>query len=115
MPDHVPTDFREHEPAVPPTDTFAVVRSEDGRWYTVTGPCPTCRATVVFRVAYGVLGPPKRLLRGGRRTPEPLTGSIPVYCQCGYPHAEKPPESPDAGCGAFWEVPVPSPAPGTTT
>ncbi|MGQ4385312.1 hypothetical protein [Streptomyces sp. SAS_270] len=116
MPDHEPTGFREHEAAVRATDDFTVVRSDDGRWYTVTGPCPTCRATVVFRVAYGVLGPSKSKRRWGRRSgPEPLTGTIPVYCQCGYPHADKPPESLDTGCGAFWDVAVPAPAPGTAT
>ncbi|GHH89295.1 hypothetical protein GCM10017771_39360 [Streptomyces capitiformicae] len=115
MPTHEPTDFREHETAVRAGDAYSVVRSEDGRWYTVTGPCPTCRATVVFRVAYGVLGPPKRRRGGRRNRPEPLTGSIPVYCQCGYPHAERPPESPDSGCGALWDVSVPTPEQGATS
>lgn len=116
MPTHEPTDFREHETAVPAGDTFSVVRSDDGRWYTATGPCPTCRSTVVFRVAYGVLGPSKRRWGHRRRSaPEPLTGSILVYCECGYPHAERPPESPDTGCGAFWDVPVPPPAQGGAT
>ncbi|MFF5517123.1 hypothetical protein [Streptomyces coeruleorubidus] len=110
MPDHVPTEFREQEVPVDPEEPFTVARSEDGRWYTVTGLCPTCRAATVFRVAYGVLGPPKRLWRRDRSEPEPLTGSIPVYCACGYPHPERPPESPDSGCGAFWDVPVPPPA-----
>ncbi|MFF2849155.1 hypothetical protein ACFVT5_22930 [Streptomyces sp. NPDC058001] len=105
MPAHEHTSFREAE--VPPTDPFTVERSEDGRWYTVTGPCPTCRATSVFRVAYGVLGPTKGRTR---RKPPPLTGEVVVFCQCGYPHPDKPAESPDAGCGAFWVVPVP---PGT--
>ncbi|MEU6826835.1 hypothetical protein ABZ921_40045 [Streptomyces atriruber] len=108
MPDHQPTPFQEAE--VQPVDDFTVVRSPDGRWYTVTGPCPTCRARTVFRVAHGVLGPLKGRLRHRRARPEPLTGSIPVYCQCGYPHPDRPPESPDAGCGAFWDVPVPPPA-----
>ncbi|WP_217185560.1 hypothetical protein, partial [Streptomyces sp. AC495_CC817] len=107
MPAHQATEFREHETVIAAGDTFTVVRSEDGRWYTVTGPCPTCRATGVFRVAYGVLGPSKRWWTRDRGRPEPLTGSIPVYCQCGYPHAERPPESPDTGCGAFWDVLVP--------
>ncbi|GGZ34291.1 hypothetical protein [Streptomyces poonensis] len=106
MPDHASTDFHEHETAVRPDDRFDVVRSDDGRWYTVTGLCPTCRATVVFRVAYGVLGPSKRLWGRDPHRPEPLTGSVTVFCQCGYPHAERPPESPDTGCGAFWDVPV---------
>lgn len=113
MPDHVATEFREHETEVRPDEPFSVTRSEDGRWYTVKGNCPTCRVHTVFRVSYGVLGPPKRLWDRRRRAPEPLTGDIPVYCQCGYPHAERPPESPDTGCGAFWDVPVPPPAPGS--
>ncbi|MCX4761007.1 hypothetical protein OG562_08505 [Streptomyces sp. NBC_01275] len=103
MPEHRQTAFHEHETEVRPEEPFAVVRSDDGRWYTVTGPCPTCGARTVFRVAYGVLGASK-----GRRSPEPLTGAVPVYCQCGYPHPERPPESPDTGCGAFWDVPVPT-------
>lgn len=106
MSTHEATPFHEHETGVRDGDTFAVVRSTDGRWYTATGPCPTCRATTVFTVSYGVLGPSKPRRRRNR-TPEPLTGSIPVYCQCGYPHAERPAESPDSGCGAFWDVPVP--------
>jgi hypothetical protein len=105
MPDHVATDFREHETQPPTDEPFTVTRSEDGRWYTVKGACPTCRAATVFRVAHGVLGPAKW---GRRDRPEPLTGAITVYCQCGYPHAERPPESPDTGCGAFWDVPVPA-------
>ncbi|MFK4071408.1 hypothetical protein [Streptomyces sp. NPDC029674] len=109
---HAPTPFQESE--VQPVGTFTVERSADGRWYTVTGPCPTCRGRTVFRVAFGVLGPAKG--RGRRRSrPEPLTGSIPVYCQCGYPHPDRPPESPDSGCGAFWDVPVPPPAQGGAT
>ena len=108
MPAHEPTPFHEHQTTIGPEDDFSVVRSEDGRWYTATGPCPTCRAEVVFRVAYGVLGPPK--LGRRKRRPDPLTGAIVVYCQCGYPHADRPAESPDSGCGAFWEVPAPTPA-----
>lgn len=103
MPDHQPTPFQETE--VRPDASTVVRRSADGRWYTVTGDCPTCRAATVFRVAHGVLGPAK----GGRRRtrPAPLAGPITVVCQCGYPHPERPPESPDSGCGAFWDVPVP--------
>ncbi|TLS41405.1 hypothetical protein FE633_36230 [Streptomyces montanus] len=112
MSDHEHTDFREVE--VQPTAPFTVELSDDGRWYTVTGPCPVCRVTTVFRVSSGVLGPAKGLFGRRRRRPEPLTGTILVYCMCGYPHAEKPPESPDAGCGAFWDVPVPPPTQGPT-
>ncbi|MER5375098.1 hypothetical protein [Streptomyces sp. NPDC002553] len=113
MPDHVPTEFREHETQPRPDEPFTVVRSQDGRWYTAEGLCPTCRAATVFRVAYGVLGPPKRPWRREREQPEPLTGPLLVYCACGYPHPERPPESPDSGCGAFWDVQVPQPPQGT--
>jgi len=109
MPAHDPTTFQETE--VHPTAPFTVQRSDDGRWYTVTGDCPTCRGRTVFRVAHGVLGPTKGRWRRRTAEPEPLTGAIPVYCQCGYPHPERPPESPDSGCGAFWDVPVPPPTP----
>ncbi|MFJ1930604.1 MULTISPECIES: hypothetical protein [unclassified Streptomyces] len=106
-PAHDLTPFREQELA--PAGSPAVVRSADGRWYTVTGPCPNCHASSVFRVAYGLLGPHKgrRRFLGRGRTPDKLTGSILVYCQCGFPHPERPAESPDTGCGAFWDVPVP--------
>lgn len=106
---HEATPFHEHETTVRADDAFDVARSTDGRWYKVTGPCPTCRATTAFRVAHGVLGPSKlgRRRRGRERAPEPLTGAITVYCQCGYPHQDRPAESPDSGCGAFWDVPVP--------
>ncbi|MER5613369.1 hypothetical protein [Streptomyces sp. NPDC002215] len=100
-PAHDLTPFREQELA--PAGSPTVALSADGRWYTVTGPCPNCHASSVFRVAYGVLGPYK----GRRRAPERLTGSILVYCQCGFPHPDRPSESPDTGCGAFWDVPVP--------
>ncbi|MER6119289.1 hypothetical protein [Streptomyces sp. NPDC001743] len=106
-PAHDLTPFREQQLA--PAGNPAVVRSADGRWYTVTGLCPNCRASSVFRVTYGLLGPYKggRRLLGRRRTPDKLTGSILVYCQCGFPHPDRPSESPDTGCGAFWDVPVP--------
>ncbi|MEV3856589.1 hypothetical protein AB0J38_19960 [Streptomyces sp. NPDC050095] len=104
---HDLTPFQERELAV--DGAFEVRRSEDGRWYTVTGACPMCRATSVFRVAHGVLGPVKGWRRR-RAEPEPLTGAITVFCQCGFPHPDRPPESPDTGCGAFWDVPVPPPA-----
>ncbi|WUS96321.1 hypothetical protein OHA46_06340 [Streptomyces sp. NBC_00708] len=99
--------FREQQLA--PVGTPTVTRSADGRWYVVTSDCPHCHASGVFRVSYGVLGPYKgkgRLL-GRRRTPEKLTGNIAVYCQCGYPHPDRPAEFPESGCGAFWDVPVP--------
>lgn len=104
-PAHDLTPFREQ--GLAPVGNPVVARSADGRWYTVTGPCPNCHVSSVFRVAYGVLGPHKGRWLGRRSTPERLTGSILVYCQCGFPHPDRPPESPDTGCGAFWDVPVP--------
>ncbi|HEY9327977.1 MAG TPA: hypothetical protein VIS09_07035 [Streptomyces sp.] len=105
-PAHDLTPFREQQLA--PAGNPAVVRSADGRWYTVTGACPNCHGSSVFRVAYGVLGPHKgRGFLGRRKTPQPLTGNIPVYCQCGFPHPDRPSEFPETGCGAFWDVPVP--------
>ncbi|SEK35426.1 hypothetical protein [Streptacidiphilus jiangxiensis] len=108
MAEHRLTHFREvqTDPATNPAAT--VERSPDGRWYTVSGACPTCHGRTVSRVAHGVLGPGKGLW-GARPSPPPLTGVLTVYCMCGFPHPARPDSSPDTGCGAFWDVPVPDP------
>jgi hypothetical protein len=104
VPGHEALKFQEREYQVR-DDDFAVRRSPDGRWYTITGACPQCKGPTVFRVAHGVLGPAKGWF-GRSRVPAPLEGAVLVYCQCGFPHEERPAEASETGCGAFWDVPV---------
>jgi hypothetical protein len=73
---------------------------------TVTVSCPACNGE--FTTDY-----PRGIPQGGkgwwswRRVPEPLSGDLVMYCECGRIHANRPESSGENGCGAYWSVTLP--------
>ncbi|MGW5352008.1 hypothetical protein ACWERV_16045 [Streptomyces sp. NPDC004031] len=107
MPDHEDTDFREQEVA-PPGDLA---------WHTdaagilvATGTCPVCHSATAFPLPTVVPGTVAKGLpwpRAQQQAPAERT----MDCGCPRTHPRNTDEFP--GCGAWWTVRVPSPAPGT--
>lgn len=97
--EHCSVSFSETECAEQPGFT---VLEADGE-ITVAGACPTCDGPTSMTFQYGS---PQGYKGPFRRAPAPLytQRKVTVYCACGYPHADRPIESPENGCGAYWLV-----------
>ncbi|GLX93226.1 hypothetical protein [Herbidospora sp. NBRC 101105] len=79
----------------------------------VTGICPGCGARTTFTWEHGLPGHKGVFSRlAGRDAPEAKSARAvedperprTVFCECGFTHAERPPEAWDRGCGGFWRV-----------
>ncbi|MEU8041154.1 hypothetical protein [Streptosporangium sp. NPDC049078] len=81
--------------------TFTVAEIDKG--LVVTGNCPGCGARTSTTFSHGT---PQGTKGGLRRKPPVRATKVTVYCECGYPHPERPPEVPDTGCGAYWSVDI---------
>ncbi|MFI8928730.1 hypothetical protein ACIG3E_13770 [Streptomyces sp. NPDC053474] len=99
MIDHDGVTFAEVE--FPLQTGFAVVQDEDG--LTVAGLCPQCAARTEMTFVFGTPQGAKGLSRRARQT---QLRRVTMYCECGYWHGDRPPESPDTGCGAYWSVDI---------
>ncbi|WP_424530873.1 hypothetical protein ACOZ38_13725 [Sphaerisporangium viridialbum] len=99
---------------------FTVSPADDGRRIDVVGLCPGCGGHISFSWEYGLPGYKGIFSRRGERaeterTPDKSAGngtSGPVLartvcCDCGHVHAERPADSWDQGCGAYWQVRLP--------
>ncbi|MEU7608268.1 hypothetical protein [Micromonospora sp. NPDC049204] len=95
--DHRSIKFRELEFEFSGTPQVA---SGDLEELVVTLVCPACQGEMTKEIWHGPVYGGKGWLR--RRPPAPPDGPQVFICACGYPHAGRPPESPDTGCGAFW-------------
>jgi len=73
------------------------IRSEeaDGSVY-VEGACPRCKHGTAFRIDRGLPG--GLGAKGGRGDGDVFT----VICACGYGHSDRPADSSESGCGAYW-------------
>lgn len=87
---------------------FHVVLRERG--LDITGACPACHGRTMS--SHEVGSPhgyksifPKRWKSASALKPPP--GPVTVICACGFPHAERPTESGESGCGAYWKVVLP--------
>lgn len=89
----------EREFGQPADFTFGEVGDE----LKVTGICPGCGALTSMTFSKGTPQGSKGIFR---RTPaQPVRARIvTVYCQCGHVHADRPADSPENGCGAYWPV-----------
>ncbi|MFH8450183.1 hypothetical protein ACH4CD_13100 [Streptomyces fungicidicus] len=102
MADHDGVGFAEVE--FPVQVGFAVARGENG--LTAAGPCPRCAARTEMTFAFGSPQGTKGLFGRARVTQPPQPTKVTMYCECGYWHEDRPPESPDTGCGAYWSVDI---------
>ena len=81
---------------------FSVTKVEDG--IVVSGQCPGCGSRTSMTFLRGTPQGTKGIFQRRKKLSE--AREVAVYCECGYLHAERPPESPDAGCGAYWPVDI---------
>ncbi|MEH1016352.1 hypothetical protein V6U90_25010 [Micromonospora sp. CPCC 206060] len=86
---------------------FDVVLREKG--LDITGVCPACRGRTVSSHEIGSPHGYKGIFprRRAGSAPKPPAGPVTVICACGFPHAERPAESGESGCGAYWKVTLP--------
>ena len=70
----------------------------------VSGRCPRCRARTSFTFQNGTPGAVKGLRFPWRREPAPAPETATVFCACGFPHAGRPGDSSERGCGAYWKI-----------
>ncbi|WP_162260241.1 hypothetical protein [Terrabacter sp. Root181] len=71
------------------------------RSVTVDGPCPRCHHETSFRIEVGLpggVGTKTQTTSGAPGASLPVT----VICGCGYVHPDRPAESGESGCGAYW-------------
>ena len=97
--EHQPVPFVENEFGEQPG--FTVLEVEGG--LTVTGNCPGCGGQTSMTFRYGTPQGYKGLFRRTTNS-QPTSRKVTVYCTCGHLHADRPAESPDNGCGAYWLV-----------
>lgn len=87
-------------------EDFAVKALSDGNGFTVEGVCPGCGAMTSDEWILAIPGYKGREIT--KHTPEqPKPGPRTVGCDCGSPHANRPPGGPYDGCGATWKVNLP--------
>lgn len=82
-------------------DGFAADRDEAEM--VVSGQCPGCHGRTVFAIRKGMPEGTKGLPEGVA----PEERAVTIYCECGYPHANRPADAVDRGCGAYWKVRLP--------
>jgi hypothetical protein len=103
---HQPIEYVERDCGV--VTTFELREAE--RMFEVEGLCPACqgRSTTTFNVGVpqGYKGIFRQRKPGDGRPRRPA-GPTTVYCACGYPHATRPADSDEVGCGAHWKVKLP--------
>ncbi|SEM64238.1 hypothetical protein [Nonomuraea pusilla] len=71
----------------------------------VVGTCPACLGTTASPWTYGLAGGKGVFKRQEKAKPR---GPRTVYCECGYMHPNRPDTAWDLGCGAYWQVELPS-------
>lgn len=87
---------------------FTITPSEDGRAITVSGACPGCGGQTTIIWEYGLGHGYKGIFsRKQEEAPQPPAGERTVACDCGHQHANRPAETFDQGCGAYWQVKLP--------
>ena len=102
---HLDTPYRDFEPeytgaAVEP------VRASDERSFSVTSACPACNATMTRTVARGLPFGSKGIWKEKIREAPAIPDHVTMVCACGYPHAGRPADSTETGCGAAWKQPL---------
>ncbi|GGT38408.1 hypothetical protein ACFFV7_32360 [Nonomuraea spiralis] len=85
---------------------FAVTPAPAGD-LEVSGTCPACLGKTASPWVYGIAGTKGVFKREKQEKPKP-TGPRTVYCECGYMHPNRPETAWDLGCGAYWQVRLPS-------
>ena len=87
---------------------FTATWTSDGRSVTVKGHCPACGGTTSTEFSPGIAG--SKGFRDISRRPRILPSPVPLFCECGHVHSERPPDAVDRGCGRFWPVYIPDDA-----
>jgi hypothetical protein len=86
---------------------FLAVASADDK-LILKGRCPRCRGDMQFPIAKGVpygSGLDSVLGRAEKIDVEVVPETVAtVYCACGFPHKDRPADSTETGCGAYWDV-----------
>jgi hypothetical protein len=72
-----------------------------GETVVVTGICPRCKGQTSWTFRKGEMG---AVAAEDVETLQKLTPTI--ICACGHMHDERPDDSDEDGCGAFWKVAV---------
>lgn len=88
-----------------PQQDFTATPSGNG--FDVKGQCPACHGPTTTHHSLGSPQGYKYIWpwrRGTAPQPPLPTGDTTVICECGYPHAERPADSTETGCGAAWTV-----------
>ncbi|MFF0118376.1 hypothetical protein ACFYP0_07760 [Micromonospora arida] len=84
---------------------FEVLVDDNG--IGVSGTCPACQGRTSSDHEVGSPQGYKGVFPRSRNVVPVLPpGSFTVICACGYPHAERPAEAGESGCGAYWKVKV---------
>jgi hypothetical protein len=69
----------------------------------ITGICPGCGASTSMTFERGTPQGSKGFLRR-ISPPREKEKFVTLYCQCGHVHTNRPADSPESGCGAYWPV-----------
>ena len=91
------------------TDAYDVTCAPDGQSVTVTMACPRCGGATETTHPLGLAG--SKGLFGRRKENDDLERQAraePVFCECGFQHAQRPENTSFEGCGAQWLLPAPA-------
>lgn len=77
----------------------------DRRSFDVSSVCPACTGPITKTVPRGLPTGSKSFWRRKEDEP-PMPKRVTFVCECGYSHADRPPESTETGCGAAWKAPL---------
>jgi hypothetical protein len=86
----------------PVTPTWATDRQS----FDVLSICPACAGPMTRTVVRGLPTGSKSYLRLREAVEPPIPERVTLVCACGYPHASRPLDSTETGCGAVWKVPL---------
>lgn len=105
MTQHRDIPFRDHEAAytgAPGAPQWTADRTA----FRVDATCPECHGRTSKTVRRGLPTGNKGIFRQDRPADPAVPERVTMICGCGYPHANRPPELPETGCGTAWKVPL---------
>jgi hypothetical protein len=74
--------------------------------FDVASICPACAGSMTRTIVRGLPTGSKSFWRRHEASEPPVPERVTLVCACGYPHANRPPDSTETGCGAAWKVPL---------
>src|SRR5215472_10893831 len=90
------------------TDRFQITPLAARRRIDVTGACPACGGHTSTTWSYGSGNAYKGILPRRRQPSGPVAGPRTLCCDCGHAHAGRPDDAVFLGCGAYWQVELPT-------